>query len=53
MGLRARVELRYYFLSTLCEEQGGRQNRLSLCADVVGNPREGSYIKVKGMVVGK
>ena len=48
MGLRARVELRYYFLSTLCEERGGRQNRPRLYADVVGSPREDSHIKVKG-----
>ena len=49
MGLRARVELCYYFLSTLCEERGGRQNRPRLYADVVGSPREDSHIKVKGM----
>ena len=49
MGLRALVELRYYFLSTLCEERGGRQNRSRLYADVVGSPREDSHIKVKAM----
>ena len=32
----------YSFLRPLCEERGGRQNRPSLYADVVGNPREDS-----------
>ena len=43
----------YSFLGPLCEERGGHQNRPSLYADVVGNPREDSHIKVKGMLVGK
>ena len=41
------------FLGPLREERGGCQNRPSLYADVVGNPREDSHIKVKGMLVGK
>ena len=49
MGLRARVELCYYFLSPLCEERVGHQNRPRLHADVVGSPREESHIKIKGM----
>ena len=43
----------YYFLGPLCEERGGRQNRPSLYADVVGSPREDSHIKMKGILVGK
>ena len=42
-----------FLIGPLYEERGGRQNRPSLCADVVGNPREDSHIKVKGMLVEK
>ena len=43
----------YPFLGHRRQERGGRQNRPSLYADVVGNTREDSHIKVKGMLVGK
>ena len=42
-----------FLIGPLYEERGGRQNRPSLCADVVGNPREDSHIKVKGILVEK
>ena len=49
-----RLSLLLIFLfGPLCEEQGGRQNRPSSYADVVGKYREDFHIKVKKMFVGK
>ena len=42
-----------FLIGPLYEKRAGCKNRPSLCADVVGNPREDSHIKVKGMLVGK
>ena len=52
--LLAPAKSKYYsFLGPLFEERGGCQNRPRLYADVVGNPRDDSHIKVKGMLFGK
>ena len=42
-----------FLIGPLYEERGGRQNRPSLFADVVGNPQEDSHMKVMGMLAQK